>query len=112
MNSQPFGIFFGRAQLKFLSGGFNGELPFQQFDEQGGDPGRRILVGMQSGGGLQFLTIVNEFQHVVAQQIVLVLIIRGDFFFHFHECRRYFICLLISDLKNRIAARFKNREFV
>src|SRR5699024_4965495 len=55
---------------------------------------------------------MDEFKHIISQQIVLILIIRCYFFFHLLKDNGDLLCLFIRNFKNGITTGLKNRQFV
>ena len=110
MNGQPVGIILRRAEGKPLPGRFDGKLPFEQFDKQRRHPRYRRMRRIEGRGGLQFLAVVNQFQRVGPQQVILVGIVLSHLLLHLLKQADQFISLMVSQLKNRIAARPENRR--
>jgi len=67
---------------------------------------------MKGGRGLEFLAVVDQFQHVVAQEVVFEDIVGGELFIHFEKEGVNVRGITIRELKNRIAAGLEDRQFV
>lgn len=73
------GVVAGRPKLQHLGRVLNRELPFEQLDEQSEYARRGVDAPINCLEGLEFLAIVNEFQKIRTEQIILEGIVGSDF---------------------------------
>jgi len=112
VDGKAVGIIFGGPEAEALTGRFDRELAFEQLDKQGAHAGAGVVSGMQGGRGLELLAKVDQFQQVIAEEVVFEGIVGGKLPVHFLEERVEFCGFGIRELKNRIAAGPKYRQLI
>lgn len=83
VNIELFGKSCWAVQLDHLVTELDGELPFQQFGKNAGDPLRCIgAMHGRAGSGLHLLCFMDEFHQEIAEQIVFVRVVALQFLEH------------------------------
>jgi hypothetical protein len=85
MNGELAGVVFGGSQPKLLCGGFDGELSFQEFCEDGGDPGIGIGMVILDLFRLHLQCIMYDLGGIVPEEIIFVNIGGAYLLEHFPE---------------------------
>ncbi len=101
---QLLGKIAGRAETHLRVAFVNRELPFEQFQKQGGDALRGVVrLFASSVRGLHFGGKMQQFEHQISQGIVLVDVLRSDFLKHFQENAPHTLDLLVGQFKHMVS---------
>ncbi|MNY60380.1 hypothetical protein D3C86_1969210 [compost metagenome] len=85
MHAEPGGVVFGSFQFELMLWGFDGELAFEEFVEQGRQLRRAVHMHVANLRHLHFHRFVRKHVHVIAHKVILMHVVRFDVGLHFTE---------------------------